>query len=70
MRISTFQGWWQDEHGDHDGHTWDLDATLRDQGKGICLRDVSRNQYTKWVWLHYRIDSRTIKRGMTRLLDS
>jgi hypothetical protein len=22
MRISTFQGWWQDGHGDHDGHTW------------------------------------------------
>jgi hypothetical protein len=22
------------------------------------------------VWLHYRIDSRTIKRGMTRLLNS
>jgi hypothetical protein len=20
MRISTFQGWWQDRHGDHDGH--------------------------------------------------
>ena len=22
MRISTFQGWWQDRHGDHGGHNW------------------------------------------------